>query len=431
MIAGGNSSGPRVVLTMPGYGEVTSGAARGFWRATRLPEEAVYYSHREGSLLAANFNAAWCDALNLAAAGSPPAYFAMQHADIEPADWWLDSLIADLENHDLDVLGVAVPIKDDRGLTSTALARPDGDTWRVLCRLTTCDVRRLPETFTSDDVGHPLLLNTGLWVCRFDLEWARQVRFTINDRIIVDRSGRYVPQCEPEDWYFSRLLHELGLRVGCTSRIKVNHRGPYRFANDRVWGESFDREYVSESPLPESTLERFVLPDITGWLTWREGRELARLAVGRQVLEIGSYYGLSTVCMAREARHVTAVDWWDGRGTRHERDTLPEFVRNIARHGLRDRVRTLTPDDDLRLAGGYDLAFVDGGHDRASVDADIAVVSRLLSPDGVIVFHDYRSAVDPDVTAAVDAFVGAGAELVSVVDTLAVVRPSAAILEEV
>ncbi|HEX6985675.1 MAG TPA: hypothetical protein VF170_09870, partial [Planctomycetaceae bacterium] len=171
----------RVFLGMPGYGELTAGAARGFWRATRRPESHVCYQYNEGSLLAANFNTLWCGALNLRHRGERVDYFAMQHADIEPQDYWLDTLIEEMEARDLDLLGVVVPIKDMKGVTSTALARPDGDTWRIQCRLTMAEVYRLPETFTSEDVGHPLLLNTGLWVCRFG-EWAKQVRFTINDR---------------------------------------------------------------------------------------------------------------------------------------------------------------------------------------------------------------------------------------------------------
>jgi hypothetical protein len=67
----------------PGYGEQTAGSARAFWRATRLPDAQVVRRLREGSLLAANFNGLWCDALNLARAGRPD-YFAMQHADVEP-----------------------------------------------------------------------------------------------------------------------------------------------------------------------------------------------------------------------------------------------------------------------------------------------------------------------------------------------------------
>jgi len=240
-----------VFLGMPGYSSITGGAARAFWRASRLPESRLYQAHSHGSLLAWNFNYPWAQALTLQLHGSRVDYFAMQHADIEPPDYWLDDLIEEMEAHDLDVLGVAVPIKDHHGLTSIALDRPDGDTWRPLCRLTLQEIFRLPETFTSETVGHPLLINTGLWVCRFDQAWNRKLRFTINDRIVfhVQRDA-FTPQVEPEDWYFSRLCHELKLKVGCTRKIPVIHRGDAPYTNAQPWGYPHDSAWLDQSIIP-------------------------------------------------------------------------------------------------------------------------------------------------------------------------------------
>lgn len=430
----------RVFLSQPGYGEITAGSARAFWRATRRPDSHVYHGYREGSLLAANFNGLWCDALNLARQGIGPRYFAMQHADVEPEDWWLDTLIAEMETHDLDLLGVAVPIKDPKGLTSIALARPDGDPWRPLCRLTLSEVHRLPETFTSADVGgHPLLLNTGLWVCRFDEAWARQVRFTINDRIVVDPSGRYVPQCEPEDWYFSRLCHELDLKVGATRKIRLTHRGSAAFSNAQPWGQPFDSAWIGQSVLPEPPPppDGFTLPDIPGWLRIEEGAKLAELARGKRVLEVGSYLGLSTVCLARTAESVLAIDPHDGRGTEVPQDTLPGFRANLARYGLENvfvepmTLAEYVATERRTRTFWYDLIFIDGAHDRDSVEADIRAIlddPYMLADGGLIAFHDYRSPVDPGVTAAVDALLDRGGELLSLTGSLAVVRPPADVL---
>ncbi len=230
---------------MPGYGKQTADAGLGLWRACRdMSEVAVEY--RCGSLLAANFNSLWCSALNIASNGGLK-YFAMLHDDIGPAPGWLDVLIEELEAKELDVLGVAIPIKDHKGLTSLAI---DGkDTWMPKCRLTLHEVMNLPETFTSDDVGGNLLLNTGCWVCRFDLEWARKVHFTINDRIVFNRAtSKYESQVEPEDWFFSRLCHEMGLKIGATRKVRAMHRGETDFNNFSDWGtQQFDESYVSES----------------------------------------------------------------------------------------------------------------------------------------------------------------------------------------
>lgn len=244
---------PRAFLGMPYYGEMSGGAARAFYWSTAGGLQ-VKHAQAEGSLLAQNMNRLWVAALNESLDGREPDYFAMIHSDIFVEDHWLDVLVDELESNELDVLGVVIPIKDTRGVTSTALARPDGDKWRPHARLTMAEAYRLPETFTSEDVGYPLLLNTGLWVCKFAESWARQVRFTVNDRIGVNvHTGRYEERTEPEDWYFSRLLHEMGKRVGCTRKVKVGHQGRLIFPNYEAWGEwSHDEEALTESPVPES-----------------------------------------------------------------------------------------------------------------------------------------------------------------------------------
>lgn len=232
----------RIFLGMPGYGKQTAAAGRAFWRASARSAVSTMYSC--GSLLACNFNKLWCEALNMAHQGDPFEYFAMLHDDIGCEDFWLDTLIDELEDKQLDVLGVVVPIKDMRGVTSIALQHGD-DNWNPECRLTMHDVYELPETFTSEDVGGlPLLLNTGCWVAKWDQEWCRKVHFEINDRIVFDRTTQsYRPEVESEDWYFSRLLNELGLRIGATRKIAVKHEGDVEFANTHVWGtEEFDNE---------------------------------------------------------------------------------------------------------------------------------------------------------------------------------------------
>lgn len=418
----------RIFLGMPGYGKQTADAGRGFWRACADASNVVF-SNRTGSLLAANFNALWCEALNLVHRGEQVDYFAMLHDDIGPEDFWLDKLIAELEATQLDVLGVAVPIKDSRGVTSLALDNP-GETWRPKCRLSMHDIYQLPETFTSDDVGAPLLLNTGCWVCRFDPAWAKLMHFTINDRIIYRTDlGIYQAQVEPEDWYFSRLLHERGLKIGATRKIKVVHRGEIDFTNQYPWGKNaFDCEYINRSPVQNA-----FPAEIPGWLLEEEGKALAELARGKRVLEIGSFCGRSTVCLARTAEHVTAVDYFDGRGTPAPQDTRQAFDANLARYDVASKVTVCHPDQEIPLPE-YDLAFIDGAHDAESVRRDIARCLECLKPDGLLAFHDYRSrpgehdgSWDAGVNEAVNELLAHGGELLTTHATLAVVRPPAAI----
>lgn len=444
----------RALLGMPGYGQLTAGSARGLWRATaaenaKIPLDLVV-SYSEGSLLAQNFNSLWCQALNACHRGNPVQYFAMLHADIEPEDGWLDVLVEELEARQLDVLGAVVPIKDPKGLTSIALAREDGDPWRPLCRLTMREVWRLPETFTSEDVGHPLLLNTGCWVCRFDMAWATKVRFTINDRIVFNKSlNLYQAQVEPEDWYFSRLLNELGLKLGATRKVRLEHVGKTHYINHEPWGQTdFDTAYVPKSVLPETPgPEGFKFPeDVEGWLLHSEGRALFDLARGKRVLEIGSYCGKSTICLAQSAEQVVSVDPHDGRGTPRRQATFDKLVENLRRYGVAEKVTALVGTLDGDAAGwelsnngflqtlkpDFDLVFIDGAHDYESVRNDIrqALALLTLKPDGLLAFHDYRDRPgrhdgrwDEGVTRAVDELVSDGGEILSTHATLAVVKP--------
>lgn len=236
------------MLGMPGYGALTAGAARAFWRPSANRFNMVF-KYNETSLLARNFNDLWCHALNRVHKGGPLDYFAMLHSDVEPDDFWLDTLIEELEEKDLDVLGVVVPIKHPKGITSIALDGTDENQFNPLCRLTMTEIFDLPETFTAADTGRPLLLNTGCWVCRWDQEWAKKVFFTINDRIsFSSKFNEYVPEVEPEDWNMSRSFNALGLKIGATRKVKLNHVGTARWTNAEAWGEEkFDAAYVPES----------------------------------------------------------------------------------------------------------------------------------------------------------------------------------------
>jgi SAM-dependent methyltransferase len=266
-------------------------------------------------------------------------------------------------------------------------------------------------------------------VAKWNQEWCRKVHFEINDRIVFDiPQNRYRPEVESEDWFFSRMLNDLGLKIGATRKISVKHEGDVEFVNTHPWGlQAFDKESRDRksSPVPNA----FPL-DVAGWLTHGEGQKLAELATGKRVLEIGSYCGLSTICMARTAKHVTAVDYFDGRATPSPRNTADEFRENLERYGVSEKVTAVHPTADLPLPE-YDLAFVDGAHDYDSVAADAIRVRDVLAPNGLILFHDYKHPSHPGVEQAVDDILLDGGELISTHETLAVVRPPARIPLEV
>lgn len=228
---------PRIFLAMPAYGPVEPEAAFAFYvRATEYPGRTIYPPPAKASLLANLFNAIWLQALQTRDMVGA-THFAMLHADVEPATNWLDTLHSEIERLAADVVSVVIPIKDGRGLTSTAIERPGGDLWEQQQRLTMREVLTLPETFGPDDVGgRRLLVNTGCWICDLRKPWVDRVEFRIQDRIGTGPDGTRKAQCIPEDWDFSCQVQDAGGKVYATRKVKALHLGSTKFGNDRPWG---------------------------------------------------------------------------------------------------------------------------------------------------------------------------------------------------
>jgi predicted O-methyltransferase YrrM len=152
--------------------------------------------------------------------------------------------------------------------------------------------------------------------------------------------------------------------------------------------------------------------DIENWTSPAEADELARLAAGQKVLEVGCFKGFGTVLMARAGARVWALDWHRGDSggdpSLGQQDTLCAWWRNVRRFGVEDQVVGLVgrSEDVLCLLrdGFFDLAFVDADHSYRSVRHDLVQVLPLLRAGGVIVCHDYCE-VWPGVVQAVDELV--------------------------
>lgn len=221
-----------VFLALPSRGSVITPLATALFKTGKTNVYGIR-SH-SCSLLTLTFNSLWCMALNERANGI--THFAMIHDDVWPVgDAWLDDLMREHRACGADVTSVTIPIKDDRGLTSTAiLHRPT----RRMKRLTMTEVCSLPPTFDATSFGAEcvILPNTGLWVCDFTKPWVEDVCFTMRDRIFKGIDNKWVPQCFGEDWGFGVQLAEHGLRVCATSAVKVAHQGKFDFPNFEPWG---------------------------------------------------------------------------------------------------------------------------------------------------------------------------------------------------
>lgn len=205
----------------------------GFLKATRrdLIQKVQVNSY---SGLCFNFNKGLAAALNERENGI--THFLLQHADVVPESfWWLDTMASLLTDRDADIISAIIPVKDNRGLTSTALDRPvEGSYdpyWRPK-RLTLHEIYEEYEpTFTHPD----LLLNTGLMLIK--LERFEDLYFNFEDKILKGNDGTYYPTCQPEDWFFSRQAKLKGGKLFATREIEVSHHGNFSYSNSPAWGD--------------------------------------------------------------------------------------------------------------------------------------------------------------------------------------------------
>jgi hypothetical protein len=169
----------------------------------------------------------------------------MCHDDVRPSPGWIDVLIDELDRTGADVVSAVVAIKDDRGLTSTGIRNCQTGAIR---RLTMTEVLRLPETFGVDEVTDAgirlpeedeiLVVNTGLWVCRWDPAWReRMPGFQSIDRVKRADDGTWHAPSLSEDWWFSEWCARRGLKLRATRKVLAVHTdGARDFPNDRAWG---------------------------------------------------------------------------------------------------------------------------------------------------------------------------------------------------
>jgi hypothetical protein len=167
---------------------------------------------------------------------------------------------------------------------------------------------------------------------------------------------------------------------------------------------------------------------VHGWMTEEEQLFLRRLAFQKDVCEIGSYEGLSTLNLAATARSVTCVDPFDARATFEKpHGTLDAFLENIRNGGVEDKIlvrQGLSADVMPTLGRDFDLIFIDGDHSYEAVKLDIQLALPCLREGGLLAFHDYGEE-NMGVVLAVNEFRDSGAQFRGQAHTLVAFSPVA------
>ncbi len=136
---------------------------------------------------------------------------------------------------------------------------------------------------------------------------------------------------------------------------------------------------------------------VPGWLTDAEAHILQVLAYNKVCLEIGSYLGKSTVCMAAVAKKVVAIEphnsGTDGQKVLGGFTTLFQYANHVEPFSNITSIIGIS-DDVLPLLAkrSFDFIFIDGLHTYEQVTKDYLNSIELLGGhDVAIAFHDYET----------------------------------------
>jgi len=120
------------------------------------------------------------------------------------------------------------------------------------------------------------------------------------------------------------------------------------------------------------------------------------LPLGANIVEIGSYKGRSTCCLAFGCKgtnkHVFAIDTFDGNDDDFfERNFFSDFKENIERCGLSEYITPLIGrSDEVTRSWDKPINFllIDGSHVYEDVLTDFHNYFHWVVPGGIVALHD-------------------------------------------
>ena len=191
---------------------------------------------------------------------------------------------------------------------------------------------------------------------------------------------------------------ETFLDLATLGRVIPPYRPTYDFPGDfaHAGQRAVDRLPLTDGILVQKKNRRWFGQVIPGWLRREDALKLYELAFFAEgdILEVGSYQGLSTAILAQAARdsgrlaHVYALDI--------SPLAVAATERNLRSLGLHRRVSAIcaearaTMEDFAGKGVRFGFAFVDHAHDYRSVVEVCAALADVLRPGAFCLFHDFN-----------------------------------------
>lgn len=228
-------------------------------------------------------------------------------------------------------------------------------------------------------------------------------------------------ELEADGWcddiaFFNKVM-DAGFKMYLDTSVIVDHMMTVHVGFRRVkdkWLINYDCRGKGNCQFPISypAAELSNAMRVEGWMSPKELEFLGIAAKNyRQILEIGSYKGKSTLAFADNTEgKVLCVDTWNshinnGAGEHiysTNDDTYAEFVSNLNEHLSSGKVTIYRMPYENYVPNGFepDFIFIDASHDYESVKHDIA--KSLAQQPKIIAGHDYDANLWPGVVKAVN-----------------------------
>lgn len=123
--------------------------------------------------------------------------------------------------------------------------------------------------------------------------------------------------------------------------------------------------------------------------------QVALNATGGEIVEIGSHYGYSTICLASSGKRVHAIDPHYGNPEHQVAgqtfNSFDQFKKNIEQFNLSKNVNPMVMTSEQASQGWnrpVSLLWIDANHDYEFVKKDYDLWTPFLISNGILAFHD-------------------------------------------
>jgi MMP 1-O-methyltransferase len=141
-----------------------------------------------------------------------------------------------------------------------------------------------------------------------------------------------------------------------------------------------------------------IINRIPGWLSEKEAVFLEKQSLRTQklpgvIVEIGSYCGKSTICLAQGVGKVYAIDPHKGfvENSRRYKPTFNNFKKNITEANMSRKIVPIVKTSKVAAKDWNKkirFLFIDGLHDEINANLDFNLWNKHLIRNGVIAMHD-------------------------------------------